>query len=350
MRRGQLSKIIAVVGVLAPACASETVELPPAAPIHWQSPSSSKDAAASPTTPTQKERGLARAYVKALASSGLLEITLLVDDDVRFSFGSHDVRGRQAVFKAHERVFGAFDDRKFVTNRVWLTDSTRPLDCQALEWTMAGVQARDWLGVAATNKPVSIKGITLFWTDDDGIISEIHMYFDEEVVKAQLGAGPAELQKLPLPSAAAGPTEVRERTGTPEEKASVATARQMIEALEGTQESTFLSTIADDFTLETLDTAEPLRGREEARAYFQTMRHTFRQLDTVIQNAWGVGSFAIVEYAITGLQIAPLRRLRPARDSALHPLRAPFVDVVELRAGKIARISRYSDPASFTSL
>jgi steroid delta-isomerase-like uncharacterized protein len=348
VKRRRHWKAFVVVGALASACASETVELPPPAPAHWQAAASR--AAASPTTPTERERGLAQAYLKALASPGLIEIALLVDDDVRFAFGARNSRGRRAALKAHAEVFGAFDDRAFVTNRVWLTDSTHPLDCQAVEWTMTGTQARPWMGVAATNKPVAIKGITLFWTDDDGIISELHMYFDEAVVKSQLGGEPAELQKLQPPAVLPATTQVRERGGTPEEAASVTTARQMIEALEDPSDVAFLSTLADDFTLEALDTAESIRGRDEARTYFRAMRRAVRQLDTVVQNAWGVGSFAIVEYAVTGLQIAPLPRVHFAGDGALHQLHAQFVDVVELRAGKIARISRYSDPSSFASL
>jgi ketosteroid isomerase-like protein len=335
--------------LVAPACAAETVSMPPPAPVHFSPAGAAAAAKPSPTVATQRERGVADAYVKALASPGLIEIGLLVGEDVRFTFGTHDTRGRQAVIKAHDKVFGAFGDRKFITSRIWLTDSTHLLDCQALEWTMTGVQERPWLGVAPAGKAVSIKGLTLFWTDDDGVISEIHTYLDEEVVKAQLGVGPAELLQLPLPRADAGPPQVLERKGAPEEMANVATVRRMIQALEDGQEAVFLATMTDDLALETLDASAPIRGQEAALAYFRTLRRSVRQLDTVIQNAWGVGSFAIVEYEITGLQTASLRRHHVANDDGARTFHTQRVDVVEFRAGKIARIRRYSDPLAFAA-
>ncbi len=335
--------------LVASACAAETVSMPPPAPVHFSPAGAATAAKPSPTVATQRERGVADAYVKALASPGLIEIGLLVGEDVRFTFGTHDTRGRQAVIKAHDKVFGAFGDRKFTTSRIWLTDSTHLLDCQALEWTMTGVQERPWLGVAPAGKPVSIKGLTLFWTDDDGVISEIHTYLDEEVVKAQLGVGPAELLQLPLPRAGVAPPQVLERKGAPEEMANVATARRMIQSLEDGQEAAFLATMTDDVALETLDAADAVRGQEAERASFRALRRSVRQLDTVIQNAWGVGSFAIVEYEITGLQTAPLRRHNVAEGSSARAFHTQRVDVVEFRAGKIVRIRRYSDPLAFAA-
>jgi ketosteroid isomerase-like protein len=333
----------------APACAAETVSMPPPAPVHFSPAAAAAAAKPSPTVATERERGVADAYVKALGSPGAIEIGLLVGEDVRFTFGTHDTRGRQAVIKAHDRVFGAFGERKFTTSRIWLTDSTHLLDCQALEWTMTGVQERPWLGVAPAGKSVSIKGLTLFWTDDDGVIAEIHTYLDEEVVKAQLGAGPAELLRLPLPTADARPPQVLERKGAPEEKENVATVRRMIQALEDGQEAAFLVTMTDDVELETLDAAEPSRGQDAARTSFRTLRRSVRQLDTVIQNAWGVGPFAIVEYELTGLQTAPLRRHDVAEGGSARAFHTRRVDVVEFRAGKIARIRRYSDPLAFAT-
>lgn len=331
---------------LAPACSSETVEMPPAAPVYWRP---ADLATASPTTPTVKERAVADAYTKALASPGFGELGSLVDQDARLVFGARDTRGRGRVVKAHDDMFGAFDERHFVTSHIWLTDSTGLPNSQAFEWTMTGVQTRDWLGVSSTRKPVVIKGLTLLWTNDDGIISEIHLYLDEEVIKAQLGKGPADLQKLPAPTPPAGPPQISERNGTEEETASVALMRATLRALQNDNEASFLSTMADDVEVFTLDRAEPARGSDSARAYFRTTRKSIRQLDTAIQNVWGIGSFVIVEYSINGLQIAPLRRIPFRAESALHTLHTQFVDVAAIRDGKITRIWRYADPITFVS-
>jgi ketosteroid isomerase-like protein len=343
MNRRNLVGRSALLCALASACSSETVGMWPAAPVHWRhdvAPATTS----SPVTPTDKERGVAEAYTTALASARFGDLGPILDEEVHFAFGARNTHGRGRVLKGHEDMFGAFDQRHFVTSRIWLTDSTHPLDSQAFEWAMTGVQAREWMGVAATNRPVVIKGLTLLWTNDDGIITELHVYFDEEVVKAQLGSGPADLQKLPAPSFDAGARQVLERSGTPEEATNAATARAMIQALEDNKEADFLATMADDVELFTLDSAEAVRGKDAARAHFRTLRKAIRLLDTVIQNAWGVQSFVILEYAIAGLQAAPLRRIAFA---ANHPLHTQFVEVAEFHNGKILHIWRYADPFAF---
>jgi ketosteroid isomerase-like protein len=343
MNRRNLGGPLALLCALASACSSETVAMWPAAPVHWQH-DPDPVLVSSPVTPTEEERGLADVYTAALASPNFAELDSILDDQVQLAFGVRNTHGRERVIKGHEEMFGAFDQRNFVTNRLWLTDSTHPVNSQAIEWTMTGVQARDWMGVAATLKPVVIKGLTLLWTTDDGIISDLRVYFDEDVIKAQLGSGPADLRKLPFPSPTAGPRQGFERSGTPEEASNVATVRLMIQSLEDDKETDFLSTMADDVQVFTLDSIGAIRGKDAARTHFRTLRKSIRLLDTVIQNAWGVQSFVILEYAITGLQQAPIRRIA---FSANHPIHTQFVDIAEMDKGKIARIWRYADPAAF---
>ena len=347
MRRRHFAKVSALLCGLAPACASETFELPPPAPVHWQAQTQRP---ASPVEPTQNERAVAETYAKALVSPRFAALGSLLDDEVLFAFGARTTRGRDKVIKQHDEMFGAFDDRRFLTSRAWLTDSTHEINSQAIEWSMTGVQARAWMGVAPTGKHVTIKGLTLLWATDDGVITELHAYFDEDVVKAQLGAGPVDLRGLVTPAAPAAPSQVFERTGRPEEGANVATFRRMLDALEKNEEPVFLGTMSDDVSVTTIDAAQPLRGKDAARSYFRNLRKAVRQVDTVVENAWGVGAFAIVEYSITGLQIAPLPRIALAGGGGLRPLHTQYVDVVEIHDAKIARIWRYSDPAAFSSL
>jgi hypothetical protein len=338
-----------VICALATACAAETVELPPPVPAHWQASTSS---APSSTTPTEKERAVAAAYTKALASPRLAALGPLLDEEVLFAFGAQNMRGRERVLKAHENMFGAFDGRRFLASRVWLTDSRTALNSQTIEWTMTGAQAREWMRIPPTGKNVAIKGLTLLWATDEGVITEIHVYFNEDVVKAQLGRGPLDLGKVPgspAPDAKVAEAEILERSGTPEETANVALVRDMLQALERDKEVAFLSTLADDVDVTSFDGVEAMRGKAAARAYFRSTRRSIRQLDTVVQNLWGVRSFAIIEYALTGLQIAPWQRFPVPKDGALHQIHAQFVDVAEISLGKITRIRRYDDSGSLDS-
>jgi steroid delta-isomerase-like uncharacterized protein len=344
MTRGLLGGLL-LLAAFASACSSDSVAKWPEPPVHWMQPLSAAPAT-NPDTPTAKERDLAAAYLEAVASPRFDTLGSMLDEQAHFAFRGRTTHGRERVLAEHAEMFGAFDQRQFVATRLWLTDSTHPLDSQTVEWTMTGIQARDFLGVPATHKPVVIKGLTLLWTTDSGVITDLHVYFDEELVKAQLGVGPAELQKLPVPNVEAAAPRVLERTGSAEEVANAQIMRSMVQALEDDKESVFLSFMSDDVQICTMDRAEPATGKKAASEYFRTMRRSIRLLDTVIENAWGVQSFAVAEYAVTGLQLAPFPRVPFAEGRPLH---TQFADVAEIHDGRIARIWRYDDPIGFAA-
>lgn len=322
------------IGVLA-ACAAETVQRPPPPPVDWQSLQVRSTPDAGTAKATEKERAAAELYLKALASPGFAQLGPMLDEDAHFASGLKDTRGRERVIRGHDELFGSFDERSFAASRLFRTDRA-----QALEWMMSGVQARAWVGIAATQKPVAIQGLTLLWTNDDGSISDVHVYFDEAVVKAQLGVGPPELRRLSPPRLPSGPLQVFEQGGTPEEALSVALVRAMLKALEDNQESAFLSTLASDVEVFTIDRAQPARGKDALERLFKTMRKAIGDLDTVVQNSWGVQQFAVVEYSIAGLQLAPLGRITFVPNRLFN---ARVVDIAEVRDGQIARIWRFDD-------
>lgn len=324
------------------ACSGETVAQPPPPPVNWQSFSRAL-ADAGPNAPTAKESAVAQEYDGALASPHFALLGHLLDEDAHFSFpaaGLDDVQGRDAVVRAHEALFGAFNPRRFVTARLSRTSGE-----QTVEWTMSGVQARDWMGVAATQKPVVIRGVSLLWTKDDGTLSDVHVYFDVAAVKALLGAGPRELATLAAPPMTAAPAHVID--STPQDPENVAPVRTALDALENGNESAFLDAMSDDIELHTLERAEPLRGKEEQRAYFKATRRAIAELDTTVENAWSVGPFAVVEYSITGEQIGPVGWVPMPREA--HVVKLRVVEVDEIHNGKIAGIWRYENPNEMTA-
>ncbi|HLK39774.1 MAG TPA: nuclear transport factor 2 family protein [Polyangiaceae bacterium] len=333
---------ITAAGVLS-ACSAGTVAAPPPPPVDWHA-FEARPAPPANTGPTIKERAVAETYAAALEAPTFAQLASQLDEDPHFAFpGMSDVRGRDAVVGAHAILFGAFDHRKVVTTRVWRTDSA-----QAVEWTMAGTQERDWMGVAATHKPVTFRGLTLLFTKDDGSVNDIHVYFDASTVKAQLGAGPKDLASLPVPSMPSGPAQILEQTGSPEETANVAAVRSELDALEVPNEAAYLAGMTDDVELTLPWRAQPLRGKEDAaRAQFRALHKGIAQLDTTIANDWGVGSFAVVEYWIAGEQVGPIGWVAPSR---AHVVRLDVVDVTEVRAGKVARVWRYDNLAELSTL
>ena len=273
-----------------------------------------------------------------MASPGFAQLGPILDPGVHFAFpGMNDARGRDAVVHAHDVLFGAFDSRAVSLLRSWRTASA-----QAVEWTLSGSQARPWMGVAPTNKTVAIRGLTLLWTKDDGSLTDVHAYFDVAVVKAQLGAGPKELAGVAASPAPAGTSaQVFEQNGLPEEKDNVTAARSWLDALEGGNLTAYEAAVSDDFSVVTAERPQSARGKEEARAYFKTMHKAIGQLDTTIDNDWGIGKFAIVEYDIAGEQIGPIGWV-PARRNKV--VRMHVVDAIEFRDRKIVNVWRYDNP------
>ncbi len=313
-------------------CSPEVVARPPAPPVDWASlNASSVPHVGGPVKATLRERATTGVYLAALSAPSFADLGAVLDDDAHFAFaGFRDVHGRDSVVRAHESLFGAFDSRNVAASRILLTDGS-----QAIEWTLSGVEH-------ATEKPVAFRGLTLLWTKDDGTITDVHVYFDQAVVAAELGKGPKTLAGLPPPPLPAGPPAAFEQQGTLDEHDGVAFVQSALDALEANDDATYVGKMADDLELVTLESAEPQRGKAAARAYFKAMHRAITHLDSVTDDVWGIGPYVVVEYHVVGEQSGPLGFV-PAQKDNLVKLFA--VDVVELRAGKIAHIVRYDNPS-----
>jgi hypothetical protein len=325
---------------LTASCSPNMVQQPPPPPVDWHSLEAVPVAAANTFRATDKERNTPDRYTRALMSTGMTQLGPVLDEGAHFAFGTKDAHGRQNVVNAHESLFGAFDDRKFVITRCWATDSS-----QAIEWTMSGLHAREWHGTAATNRPIVIRGLTLLSTNDDGSVSNIRVYFDEETARESLGRLAPDNENHPG-AAASEPAQLFERTGSFDEAMNVKLVRGALDALENGEESAYVSSMAESLEVNTLQHAEPLRGKSGARAYYRMMRRSIGHLDTLIDAVWASRDYVIVEYSISGLQLAKLGSIPLLPDRVL---RMKLVDVAEIRDAKIVRIWRYDNPGALAS-
>jgi steroid delta-isomerase-like uncharacterized protein len=327
--------------LLLSACSGEKVNPPPAPPVNWGSLERQPVVDAGPPKATDLERRLPVAFASAVSSQGFAQLGPLLDEDAHFSSpGMADAHGRSAIVHAFDVTLGAFDDRKVAPDRVWRTANE-----QTIEWTMGGTLARDWMGVPATHSAITFKGLTLLWTKDDGSISDVHLYFDVAVVKAQLGSGPKGLVAPPPPALGKEEPKVFEQSVSPQDKSDVAVYESALDALERKDLPRYVDAMTDDVEVYTLERAQPMRGKDDAKAYFKAMHKAVGQLDTTVQNSWGVSDrvqFAIVEYFVAGEQLGPLLWIPAQRDKVI---RLELVDIAEIRDGKIARVWRYDNPA-----
>lgn len=341
------------------ACSADKVGPPPNPPVNWSSfEAHAAISDAGTVTATERERGLAVAYAKALSGSGLGFTGLgpLLDENAHIAFGrGADAHGRDKVLKQHDKLFGAFDQRVFTANRVVVTDST-----QSIEWTMTGVHARDWMGVSASHKSASIVGVTLIWTQDDGTITDIHVLFDVSAVRAELAAAttpPATASETPV---------VVEQTRSADEASNTKLVgdwlvtleldRRDDELLEATlagkndagkdlrakprdDEGDFLAALTDD--VEILTHGSTLRGKDAARGQFRAIRKSIGQLDVTLFSALAASSLVVVEYTIGGELRGPIGAVPFTHERVVM---FGIVDVVEVRNGKVARVKRYDNP------
>jgi hypothetical protein len=326
---------IVVAGFLVAACAREPVAPPPAPPVDWRSFAAGGRKLPPKVVPTAIEEGAGDGYLAALLSPQLTQLASLLDRDAHGSFlGCEGVYGRDKVVRLHELLFGAFDDRTFVATRVLSAARMR-----AIEWTMGGLQARDWMTIAPTHETVAFKGVTLLWVNEDGTVADVHLYFDTTVVKGQLGVGPKQLLELPPAPPHTAMQQQLDQMGTPIEMENVATVRGELGALEAEDEIAYLSHMADNVEIYTLERRDPMRGKVAARRYYEALDHAIAQVTTTIDHIWGIQAFVVVEYSLSGLRLGATSRAPMMADPKVVGLN--IVDVVELSDGRIARIWRY---------
>jgi ketosteroid isomerase-like protein len=319
------------------ACGSAAVDPPAAAPVD---PRLFQDAAPrallhvkSRAEVEQNEREAVTRVLNGLAEDGFKASLPALDPEGNFSFpGLPEATDRDGAVKALGDLFGAFTARKFTVGRFWHAPKV-----VVVEWAMAGVQSSEWMGVKPTQKPVSFRGLGLFWFDPNGLISDMHFYFDIGAVLAQLGAGPKGVESFTPPSG--GSTDVVTAAGSEAEKQAVAIINTSWDAFEAKNEAGYLAPFADDIEVFRLDRAAPERGKAERKKFFKWAAAGIGSLSQTPLNAWGIGSFVIEEYTLTGVHSG---KLGDAPASG-HALRLHYADVDELKDGKVVRIWTYSN-------
>jgi ketosteroid isomerase-like protein len=321
--------LLSAIAVLS-GCGSAAVDTPAAAPVD---PRLFQDASVrapphvkTPEEVQQAERESAIAVLSGYAQDDFKESIPRLDPEGNLSFpGLSEATDRDGALKVLAELFSAFSGRTFTVGRTW-----QPPHVVIVEWTMAGVQARDWMGVKATQKPVSIRGLALFWFDQNELVSDTHLYFDVGATLAELGAAPKGVEAPgPIPQA----TTVVAGPGTDAGKQNVTLVNASWDAFESKTEAGYLAPLADDIEVFRLDRAAVERGKAERKKFFRWAAAGIGSLSQTPLNAWGVGSFVIEEYSLTGVHSGKLTDTPPSG----HALRLHYVDVDELKDGKVVR-------------
>ncbi len=317
------------------ACGSAAVDQPGPAPVD---PRLYQDAGArvavhvkTPEEIAHAERQTATMVLAGYAQDDPQATKSLLDPEGNFSFpGLSEATDQKGAAKVLADLFGAFSSRKFTVGRIW-----QPPHVAVVEWTMAGVHSGEWMGLKATQKPVLVRGLAIYWFDQNELVSDSHLFFDIGATMAQLGAEPPALPKGIEAPASTAPlaTDVVTAVGTDGEKRALATVNASWDAFEAKNEAGYLSALADDVEVFRLDRAASERGKADRKKFFKWASGGIGSLSQTPLNAWGVGAFVIEEYSITGVHSGTLY----SGPASGHALRLHFVDIDELRDGKVMR-------------
>jgi predicted ester cyclase len=318
------------------ACGSAEVEQPAAPPIdpRLYKPALAQ-AAGAQKSPLERNRGAAEAFARELAQNDAKALSELLDPDVDFTFpGRSDATDRPGTLKALDELFGAFSSRKLATTRLWQIG-----EAAVVEWAMTGTQSGPFMGVAPTQKEIGISGVTLLWFNLNGLINEVHVYFDCGAVLAQLGAAPNKAILSGPPVTLAPALVVTVAGGTPEEKANVTLVNASWDALEDKNESGYMAPFADAIEVTRMDRLGVEKGREDRRKFFRWVATGISSLAQTPLNAWGAGPYVIEEYTFTGVHSGALTSSPPSG----HALRLHYVDIDEMQNGKVVHIWTYGN-------
>jgi ketosteroid isomerase-like protein len=319
------------------ACGSAAVDAPGPAPVD---PRLYQDAGArvvahvkTPEEVQAAEREAVSAVLAGYAEDEFKSALPRLDPEGNLSFpGMSEATDRDADVKALAELFGAFAGRAFAQGRVWQAPGVT-----VVEWTMTGTHAREWMGVKPTQKAVTIRGLGLFFFDVKGLVNDTHLYFDVGATLAQLGAGPKGIE---APAAATAPAAVVvAASGSEPEKQNVALVNASWDALEARSEAGYLAPFADDVEVTRLDRANPERGKADRKKFYKWATSGIGSLAQTPLNAWGIGSFVVEEYSITGVHSGKLTEVAPSG----HALRLRYVDVDELKDGKVVHTWTYGN-------
>jgi len=337
---GSVSGVV-LVGLVAAACGGEDKppQTPPSPPVAV-APETTPDKPKETPPPAAPKASLAEMQQKALgaamealnAHDATKFAALYAPDAVMSAAGLRELNGRDMIAADMKEWFETFGDVKVGFARAFMKK-----DVVVLEWALAGTYKGGGLfGEKGKDTPIGHHGLSVLWFDDNGLVKTEHRYGDLGAVAAQLGGGAAKGAKgpaaPPIPTLPASP-EVVAAKGTPDEDKNAGVGASLLAAMSDHSEAKFAELVTDDIEQEGLTTLAATKGKADAKKFFQAVTKAFPDAKLTPSGSWGVGDFAIVEYALTGTQKGPLGPLPASK----KPVTVHAVDVFRIKDGKVAR-------------
>jgi predicted ester cyclase len=117
-------------------------------------------------------------------------------DAVHTDVGFGDSHGRDEIAKGLQAFFDASSDAKGAAAHTWAKGNTA-----AVDWVVAGTMTGDFMGMKASKKPIGHHSLIISTLNDDGLVTQAHVYGDGPGMMAQM-KGAKDAPEVPtLPTA-----------------------------------------------------------------------------------------------------------------------------------------------------
>ena len=266
------------------------------------------------------------------AHDGKKVAAVFADGGVYWVAGVPALKGREAIQSNVDSSGKAFPDMKLTPWRTWQKD-----DVIAVEWVFNGTNSGDWMGMKATNKPVGVHAISLFWMNPDGSVKEVHEYWDGRTLMGQLGATKEKVRAVA--AAPAGAPEMHVSAGTPDEAKNVDATKAMYVAFEKKAEADFVNAMTDGTEYDDYTRPATSKGKAEAKQFFGAFTKAFPDLKITPVFVMAVGDTVIAEAQTTGTNTGKFMGKAPTKKA----LDVKGVDVFQFKDGKVVRGWSYSN-------
>lgn len=253
--------------------------------------------------------------------------------------GVHEALGRAEIEAARARGFAvvgkAFPDVKWVNVRALQNG-----DVMVVEWIGSGTDTGGFLDDKPTNKKVGWRGVSILWFDDDGLVKREHNVLDPITIMGQLGRGDVKAKVRPPVALPAGGTQFVTATGSAEDQQKQLDAvKAMYPLVEKKDEKALLAMLTDDVVHADLTQPEDVKGKDGVKKELGGWFKAFPDLKRTAGDAWAFGDVIVVEVATTGTFKGPFGVFKPnGKTGTTHA-----VDILELKDGKIAKMTSYAN-------
>lgn len=208
-------------------------------------------------------------------------------------YGAGELNGRTAIEADEQRYFAAFSDLKFGVGRVFANEKD---NMAAAEWVITGTQSADFSGVKSQSKKIGVKGISVVWFDDTGLVMKEHRYSDMMTLMGQASGQRDVRAPAELPAA----MEVHAAKGTADEAKAIESTKAVYAALEDKKVNDVIAFVTDDSTLDDYSMPAPFKGKRGIASYFGLLVTAFPDLHQTAALMFAADDLVVADLELKG--------------------------------------------------